>query len=325
MTAMPSLTPRLAQRPFHAGEIAIQRTIGAAERMDAVGRKVVRDFMPDQHRQFFAQLPFLLLGAVDRAGDVWATLVAGAPGFATSPDPKSLTVSAMPGPEDPARSGMENGDAVGLLGIEFHTRRRNRLNGTLGRRGTNGFTVTVEQSFGNCPKYIRLRDIGAEPAPRAQSAASRLEGLNDRARGMAAAADTFFVASYADRESGARQVDMSHRGGKPGFVRIDAAGRMTIPDFTGNRHFNTLGNILANGKAGLLFVDFDTGDLLQLAGEAEVILASPEIDAFQGSERLWTFTPRRIVFRPGAIALRWSARDDGMSPHSLATGSWEQG
>lgn len=322
---MSSPEPQPAPAPFHAGEIAIQRSIGAAERMDAVGRKVVRNFMPDQHRQFFAQLPFLLVGAVDRAGDVWATLLTGAPGFAVSPDPKSLTVSTMPAPEDPARPGMEDGDAVGLLGIEFHTRRRNRLNGIMTTRGADGFTVAVEQSFGNCPKYIQLRDIREENAPGAPSTALRLERLNDRARRIVSAADTFFVASYADRENGARQVDMSHRGGKPGFVRIDGAGRLTIPDFTGNRHFNTLGNILANGKAGLLFVDFDTGGLLQLTGEAEVVLDSPEIDAFGGSERLWTFTPRRIVFRPGAVALRWSVRDDGISPHSLATGSWELG
>ncbi len=99
---------------------------------------------------------------------------------------------------------------------------------------------------------------------------------------------------------------------------------LTIPDFSGNRFFNTLGNLVANPKAGLLFVDFETGDLLQLSGDAAVILESPEISAFEGAERLWRFTPRRIVYRPDALPLRWTFQQDGWSPQSLKTGSWEE-
>ena len=133
---------------------------------------------------------------------------------------------------------------------------------------------------------------------------------------MIAAADAFFVATYADRED-RRQVDVSHRGGKAGFVRIAEDGTLTIPDFNGNLFFSTLGNILLNGKAGLVFIDYASGDMLQMTGDAEVILDSPEIAAFQGAERLWTFRPRRIVRRPGALALRWSFREDGWSPNSF--------
>ena len=106
-------------------------------------------------------------------------------------------------------------------------------------------------------------------------------------------------------------------------MRIGADGVLTIPDFSGNRFFNTLGNLLANPKAGLLFVDFGTGDLLQLTGDAEVILESPEIAAVQGAERLWRFAPRRIVYRPDALPLRWRFQADGWSPQSLRTGTWD--
>jgi uncharacterized protein len=140
---------------------------------------------------------------------------------------------------------------------------------------------------------------------------------------MIEASDMFFVASYAERED-RRQVDASSRGGKPGFVRINADGSLTIPDFNGNLFFATLGNILLNGKAGLLFADYETGDVLQMTGDAQVVLDSPEIAAFQGAERLWTFKPRRVVMRRGALALRWSARKDGASPASLMTGDWQQ-
>src|SRR5262249_13060279 len=156
------------------------------------------------------------------------------------------------------------------------TRRRNRLNGLVQRQDDGAFDVVVDQSYGNCPQYIQLRQFRfvRSPAEPASAAPRFLDRLDDRARAMIAQADTFFVASYVDREDGRRQVDVSHRGGKPGFVRIGEDGELTIPDFAGNLFFNTLGNLLINPKGGLLFTDFETGDLLQLSGNAEIILES---------------------------------------------------
>jgi ferredoxin-NADP reductase len=140
---------------------------------------------------------------------------------------------------------------------------------------------------------------------------------------MVTAADSFYVATYVVRD-GQNQVDASHRGGKPGFVRMEEDGTLTIPDFSGNLFFNTLGNILLNPRAGLVFIDFQSGDLLQMSGSAEVLLDSPEIAAFQGAERLWRFKPQRIVYRQAAIPLRWTDTAEGASPNSMMTGSWEQ-
>lgn len=314
-----------ATSPWHAGEVALQRSVGAAEAMASRGR-VVRDHLIDQHRAFYPLLPFILAGTVDKAGDAWATILAGKPGFLQSPDPATLRIAARRDPADPADAGLDDGDAIGMLGIELHTRRRNRLNGRVRRRGSDAFDVTVEHSFGNCPQYIQLRrsTFVRDPATPADAAPRWLDRLDERARTMIGEADTFFVASYVDRADVGRQVDVSHRGGKPGFVRIGADGALTIPDFAGNLHFNTLGNLFANPRSGLLFADFDSGDLLQLTGDAEIILDSPEIAAFQGAERLWRFVPRRIVHRPGALPLRWSFEQDGWSPNSLMTGSWEE-
>ncbi|KXV10870.1 FAD-binding oxidoreductase [Caballeronia megalochromosomata] len=313
--------------PWHPGEIAIQKAFGVDQRMDGVGRRVVRDHMPDQHRQFFAQLPFVVAGAVDEHGDPWATLLAGHPGFMRAPDAKTLSMSRARDPLDPADAGMNDGASIGLLGIELHTRRRNRMNGVIRRDGANmAFEVAVEQSFGNCPQYIQLRDFEfvRDPAVPSPMQPVLLDALSPRATAMITGADTFFVASYFDREDGHRQVDVSHRGGKPGFVRLSDDGALTIPDFAGNLFFNTLGNILVNGRAGLVFADFESGDVLQLAGEAQVLLDSPETAAFQGAERLWRFTPRRIVYRAGALPLRWKAQREGASPNSLMTGDWAQ-
>lgn len=308
---------------WHAGEKAIQASLGVAGRMEEVGRHVIRDFMPDQHRAFYAQLPFVVAGSIDHRGDAWATLLAGRPGFIVSPTPTTLELRLRPDPADPASGGLQAGDSLGLLGIELHTRRRNRVNGMLQASAADVLQFEVEQSFGNCPKYIQLRDYHfvrdpAEPFTGEVIESAQLDGA---ARAMIAAADTFFVASYAD-DAGHRQVDVSHRGGRPGFVRIDDDGTLTIPDFSGNLFFATLGNILVNGKAGLVFVDFETGDLLQLSGDAEVILDSPEIAELDGAERLWKFRARRVVLRPGALPLRWAFRENGWSPYALRTGDW---
>jgi uncharacterized protein len=309
---------------WHEGETFIQETVGVAERMAEVGKRVVRDYMPDQHREFYAQLPFIVLGSVDTEGNAWATFIEGRPGFMVSPEPTVLDIAARPDPSDPASKGLTEGAPIGLLGIEMHTRRRNRMNGFLSAKG-NGFRVDVDQSFGNCPRYIQLRDFSFERDPTGlfNGAVEEMSTLDPAARTMISGADAFFVASYADRQD-RRQVDVSHRGGKAGFIRVGDDGLLTIPDFDGNLFFATLGNIKQNGKAGLVFVDFETGDMLQMTGDAEVILHSPEIAAFQGAERLWTFRARRIVRRRAALALRWKFQADGWSPSSLMTGDWEQ-
>jgi hypothetical protein len=310
--------------PWHQGEKTLQQKVGVLDRMEIVGRRVIRDHLIDQHRKFYPQLPFIVAGAVDASGDAWATILAGQPGFVQAPDERTLTIAAGRDRADPADGGMKDGDAVGLLGIELHTRRRNRMNGVLRRDGDGRFSVGVEQSFGNCPQYIQVRDFRFVDGAARQAAGQieTLSALDDAARQAIQAADTFFVASYSDE--GTRRVDVSHRGGKAGFVRVADDGLLTIPDFAGNLFFATLGNMLENGRAGLLFVDFATGDLLQLTGDAAILLDSPEIAAFQGAERLWTFRPRRIVRRPAALPLRWAFSDNGWSPNSLMTGDWAQ-
>lgn len=287
--------------PWHAGEREMQARLGMAERMAEVGPRLIRDFMPDQHREFFEQLPFMLIGSVDEHGDAWASVVAGAPGFARSPDPRTLTISIDPA----ALPGLAPGRAVGLLGIEPHTRRRNRMNGTITAIGPGELTIAVEQSFGNCPKYIHPRELvwrPPGPAEQSQLPIVRFDGLDAAARAQILAADTLFVTSYTDVGT-ARQVDISHRGGPAGFVRIDDADQLTIPDYAGNRFFNTLGNIRAQPRVGLLFIDFVSGDLLQVVGVAQVL--DEGAHDLLGAERAWTLRPQHGVRRPAAFPLRW--------------------
>ena len=296
-----SMTEPRPASPWHPGEIAIQAHLGVAERMAELGSRVIRDHLTEQHRAFYRHLPFVVLGTVDPAGEVWATLRTGLPGFLDAPDPFHLRVRIAPDPQDPAEAGLSDGAGIGLLGIDLTTRRRNRLNGTIRQRGADGFDIAVAQSFGNCPQYIRVRPNPGPVSDTEAGDAQISQGLDASARALVAGAETLFVASAVAGPEGV-QVDVSHRGGPAGFVRIDADGGLTIPDYSGNRFFNTLGNLLANPRAGLVFPDFATGDLLQMTGRTEVILESPEIAAFPGAERLWRFEPRTVIRRGNATA-----------------------
>ena len=311
---------------WHAGEIAMQNSVGVVDRMAEVGKRAIRDHLIDQHRQFYPLLPFVVLGAVDPVGNAWATLRSGRPGFMQAASPHRLSIRINRDPSDPADAGMEDGDGLGLLGIDLFTRRRNRLNGPVSRNGAEGFDLVVEQSYGNCPQYIQQREFSFTRDPAKLSAEQTVpqEAAGDHARALIQSADTLFVASYVERENGRRQVDVSHRGGKPGFARIGADGVIAIPDFAGNLFFNTLGNFLVNPKGGLVFPDWETGDLLQLTGDVEVILDSPEINDFQGAERFWRFRPRQVFYRPHALPLRWAVSPEGWSRNSLMTGSWAE-
>ena len=138
---------------------------------------------------------------------------------------------------------------------------------------------------------------------------------------MIAQTDTFFVASRSGPETmTAGGVDVSHRGGLPGFLHIHDDS-IVIPDFRGNRYFNTLGNLLGEPRAALLFVDFTTGDLLQLQGLTEIDWSSAASRHIEGAERSWRFIPTRVWRRRGAIPLRWSFVD--YAPTAWRAGVWK--
>jgi uncharacterized protein len=304
---------------FNPDELAAQAIAGGGPR----GGGAIRDFMPEQHREFFALLPYLFVGAVDSTGWPLATLLTGPPGFVQSPDPHTLHISALPETGDPAAPGLTPGQDIGILGVDFSTRRRNRANGHVVSRDAGGIRVAVSQSFGNCPQYIQLRTVAHSPMDTIEAPPKTIESfdqLDAAASAVIERADTFLVASRSRAGAGASYgADISHRGGRPGFVRVEG-DVLSIPDFRGNRYFNTLGNLMAEPRASLLFVDFETGDLLQLQGTAHVEWDGDAAQQIAGAERLWRFNVARGWRRRAASPLRWSFVE--YSRTSLATGLW---
>jgi predicted pyridoxine 5'-phosphate oxidase superfamily flavin-nucleotide-binding protein len=282
--------------PFHPGEREAQQRAGVRSAGGGI-----RHAMPEQHRAFFQALPFVIVGGIDRgaggagrAGELgrvagtdagWpvAAVWAGRPGFVSSPDPRTLRVASALDPGDPASRAFAPGAAFGLLGIELHTRRRNRANGIVAAAGADGLVLDVQQSFGNCPQYIHPRNVALAVGP---VTARPFTGLDAEAAAAIAAADTFFVATAARIGEPTGGVDVSHRGGPVGFVRV-AGDTLTIPDYPGNRYFNTLGNLVSNPRAALLFIDFASGAQHVVQGTAKVDWSGPDVEALPGAERLW--------------------------------------
>ena len=294
------------------------------EQVDASGRRSVRDYLPEQHRQFFSELSFLFIGALDDTGQPWATMLTGQPGFMSTPDQHTLRIAGNTLPGDPLTGQLKQGDFIGGLGLMPTTRRRNRVNGVVAALDSSGLTIAVKQSFGNCPKYIQSREHQISEKPAQEIQVLRSTQLSAADRELITRVDTFFIASAnIDVSAGnGRGADISHRGGRPGFVRIDDDRTLTAPDFIGNFMFNTMGNLLNHPRAGLLFIDFESGDLLHLVVNAEIIWDGVQLKAFAGAERLYRFHVLAVHRNVGALPFKWSA------PQAAAqlqrTGTWQE-
>ncbi len=302
---------RPLQPVFHDGEVAMQESVGLAREIGERGRHFVRTFMPDQHRTFFGQLPFINLSALDGQGQPWAFLRAGAPGFVSSPDNTTLVIVSEPLPGEPDDLDLSPGAKVGVVGIELPTRRRNRMNATVLSSSAGELKLQVDQSFGNCPQYIHRRQVTAAGK---RSGAPRIairEELGPADIEIIRSADSLFIASRtpeleADARSG---LDINHRGGLPGFVKVRADNTLVIPDYRGNNFFNTLGNILLDGRSGLQFLDFQSGRLLSLTGHATVTLNDADLEEEIGTARFTSFRADQIICAENALPFTFALGD----------------
>jgi predicted pyridoxine 5'-phosphate oxidase superfamily flavin-nucleotide-binding protein len=317
MIAVPRTTS-----PFHAGEQTIQSLAGVRDRMELRGRAVIRDYMPEQHRSFFAALTFMVVGLADQNGHPWATTLSGPAGFMNSEEENLLAVKAWPDSGDPLYSCLRDGASIGGLGIGLSTRRRNRINGRIESCVVGeGFSIRVQQSFGNCPKYIQARNERPRHPSRRAPECRTASHLGDSEVSFVAEADTFFIASRSaqlDQQDSSQGLDVSHRGGRPGFVRVISPNQLCFPDYSGNLLFNTLGNLEVDARAGLLFIDFQSGRMLYVIGRARISWDVPESMRSAGVERLIFLDIQRVVNREHAFPLSFDFVS--YSPHLGAEG-----
>ncbi|HEY8021514.1 MAG TPA: pyridoxamine 5'-phosphate oxidase family protein, partial [Thermoanaerobaculia bacterium] len=290
-----------------------QERAGVADEASRVGR-IVGGRLSANVARFLAERDLAVMGAADAAGRVWASPLAGPPGFLTPIAEDVVRVAVSPPSEDPLAAALAaDGTAVGMLAIDLATRRRLRVNGRARAipawEGLGGFDVETREVYGNCQQYIHARESRHAEDGITGSAPSSLlphgNALSADQRRWIETADTLFIASLHPE----RGADASHRGGRPGFVRVVDASTLELPDYPGNRMFNTLGNLAAHPAAGLLFLDFADGSVLQLTGEATILWDAASLGAWPGAERAVRFHVAEVVERRRALPLRWELRE----------------
>lgn len=290
--------------PFHEGEITAQQKAGVGNVAEWAGG-FIRNFLPQQHQEFYNALPFLVVASEDKSGQIWATFLEGDEGFISSPEPDKLVLDTKIDAQDPLFHSFEKQAEIGAIGIELATRRRNRLSGEL-QMSKSGYRIKVKQTFGNCPQYITERSYVRVPRGATKVATSRTYLSKSQIK-FVSNSDTLFIGTghHNGGDEFSSGYDASHRGGHAGFVQIINSKTLLIPDYPGNNFFNTIGNLMVDDRIGLVFVDFETGSLLQLSGHA-VVDWMPDGLIDPNARRAIRVTIDAVLERPEALSLRWS-------------------
>lgn len=328
---------------FHQGEIALQKKLGIDKEIGERTNGFIRSYMPEQHRQFFTSCPFTVLALVDDEGYPIAMPIWGEDDMIESPSPTQLRFhlpdEVLKMIESALNLDVIAGSKIGIVGIEYATRRRNRLNGTISHATDGNLTVLVDQSFGNCPQYIHKRNttkkrrlakdglLENNTSDNVNMKTKTINTINARARSTIESAETFFIASRHNSlgQEANEGLDVSHRGGKPGFINVKG-NMITFPDFSGNKFFNTLGNILLDPRVGILFWDNETGDLFFVKANAKVEPIESEAAVlkralFKGAERFVSLSVISVTHIAGIYP--YSHEITEMSPYALQTGDWK--
>ena len=294
---------------FHPGEITVQERAG--ERAIAAAREsLIRLRLNDAANAFVETQDVVAVAATAPDGSLWASLWCGTRGFIRgSDDGDRVTVLYDAGEHatDAVRPIVRPNEPLGLLVIDLETRRRLRINGIVRRADRAGLEVDIREAFGNCPKYIQKRVRAGEapdaPANGSSAAVDHGSTFDEDARGLIARTDTLFVASvHSDRG-----VDVSHRGGDPGFVRVVDDRTLRIPDYPGNSLFQTLGNFEVDSRCGLAFVDFERRRILSATGHAVTEFGAEDpTHPAGGTGRYWLFTVDHWIECSLSSAARWT-------------------
>jgi uncharacterized protein len=283
--------------PFHAGELSIQDHVGVRNAALRLAR-LIAERIPPGAMTFVTQQHFCVLGQIDHKGDIWAHIITGDDGLArASKDGSTLYIQGVSSLHTP-----RPGDPVGVLFIDLESRMRLRVNGTLAACHATSLKIRVKEVFPNCPKYIQQRQSIAIAHAKPQAKTKTGDTLTPAHEDWIKNADTFFVASALR----AGPADVSHRGGKPGFVQVND-GVLSIPDYPGNSMFGTLGNFAQNPQAGLVFVDFAHGQQLLLTGKVQLDLDAGDRNGNTGGTgRWWHFAPQQWITHPLHPAMTWA-------------------
>ncbi|AOY80820.1 pyridoxamine 5'-phosphate oxidase family protein [Moorena producens JHB] len=285
---------------FHTGEIAVQTRSGVREEAEKLSSMITPVIKPAAQMLLTTQ-QLAIASSVDTNGLVWASLLTGQPGFVRVFDNQTVEINCIPIDRDPLYENLAQNGVLGLLVIDLTSRKRLRMNGLARVEGKGQIVMQTTEVFFNCPKYIQVRHLDTDTPESSEPEIRSFEALTTTEQDWITQSDTFFIASF-NPETGA---DASHRGGYPGFIQVISDNQLVFPDYAGNNMFQTLGNLTVNPHAGLLFIDFERGNTLQLTGTAEVIWDQSRFTTVPGAQRLVEFHIDQVLETTNASPIRW--------------------
>ncbi|TCD70786.1 hypothetical protein EIP91_001817 [Steccherinum ochraceum] len=284
---------------WHPGEHVIQEKLGVHDAVAENWRWIDGKLAEDVREFYTTRLPWIPITTLDAEGRPWASYAAGVDGeqgFARDLGQSRLRMDVKAIPGDPlvenvklfGHGGSEGVTLVAGLGIDFGTRRRNKFAGhiTSVSRKDDELELVFEanQSLAACPKYINHRDLVPHPEIHPKVVYKNLilsdsDRLPDDLIDLIHTSDTVALAtSYRAKSEDTRKypshVGHNLRGGRQGFVRVLRSDGRTVvmPDYSGNRLMQSLGNIEYTPLAGLTFVSFTDGNILYLTGKARTLV-----------------------------------------------------
>ncbi|PYI14250.1 putative oxidoreductase [Aspergillus violaceofuscus CBS 115571] len=241
--------------------------------------------------------PLLAIGTIDSEGRPWTSIWGGEKGFARSTSQTTVELTTpvdrrhdpvaeilLGPPEGDLADSTRGGKLMSGLVFDLENRKRVKLHGRtiagsleslsavsgLDQVGFAHLTLHIDASLGNCPKYMNKKQIiPALPNPKLVSNSPQ---LTPTAVDLLNRADCLFVSS----SHGTIDMDTNIRGGPPGFVRLVSNEPRGVvfayPEYSGNRLYQTLGNLQTNPRSGYVFPDFETGNALYVTGEARILV-----------------------------------------------------
>ncbi|KAF9458769.1 hypothetical protein BDZ94DRAFT_1239728 [Collybia nuda] len=318
----------MALNGWHLGERIVHKKLWADDPRVSQQFHWIDGDLPDEHAKFHTRcLPFLPLTTLDAQGRPWGSILAGRdgkPGFIQNPRYSVLTMEAKVWPGDPLLESLKAVGPVGEMlvagiGVEYSTRRRNKFAGKMTKwghdNGTYNLSLIVNETIGNCPKYINVRDlIPHSTSPSIDSQRLQLlpgERLPKSVIDFIHECDTAFVGTtYEAPASEAAlypsHVGMNQRGGRKGFIRVMPSNGRTVvlPDYSGNRMMTSFGNIEATPLASLTFVSFTTGEILYITGTAQNLYDREAQKLMPFQDRLTTIHATGYTYVKDALPVR---------------------
>lgn len=327
----------LQDMPVHEGEARMRKAMKAPDRDDPTYPSLSPQLA--NHLQI---APLIAIGTLDNDGRPWTTLWGGESGLARPLGGGIIGIrTPVPGRYDPIVEALVGKQATGEvvreegkgrmvsgLTIDLEKRKRVKMYGrmvagaflsredeALGTEETIAeiqLVLKIEQSLGNCPKYLNRKHV--VPLVSQPELFDFSPHLSQRALALLEKADLFFLSS----SNHDKDMDTNHRGGPPGFLRVvsnEHSGAVIVwPEYSGNRLYQTLGNLVLNPLAGLCIPDFDTGDMLYFTGKTEVLVGQDAAKVLPRSNLAVRLTITEARFVKSALSFRAQAGE--LSPYN---------